>query len=155
MLNNSTLILLLRRMKLCGWRRKDSTDLPMLVHVQCVYGRSMDFLGQIRTCNKQSCLCSPSIPGCRLYGDIPLGSSNPRCSPYRTIPCWHLQQWCDISRAHPCDAKAVWKPYGNNRHGEIARPAQASLRFCQWKPIQVTAVAQETSGCTKFGNRIK
>ena len=123
--------------------------------MQCVYGRSMDFLGQIRTCNKQSCLCSPSIPECRLYGDIPLGSSNPRCSPYRTIPCSHLQQRCDISIAHPGDAKAVWKPYGNNRHGEIARPAQASLRFCQWKPIQVTAVAQETSGCTKFGNRLK
>ena len=115
-------------------------------------GRSMDFLEQVQTCNKQSCMCSLSIPGCRLSGDIPLGSSNPRCSPYWTIPCCHLQWWCDILRAHPCDAKAVWKPQGNNWYGKIAWPVQTSLQLCQWKLIQVTAVAQETSGCTRLGN---
>ena len=118
-------------------------------------GRSVDFLGQVWTCHKQSCMYSSSIPGCRLSGDIPLGSSNPWCSPYWTIPCSHLQLWCDISRAHPCDAKPVWKPHDINRYGEIAQPVQASLRLCQWKPIQVTAVAQETSECSKFGNGTK
>ena len=117
--------------------------------------RSMDLLGQVRTCNKQPCMCSPSIPGCRLSGDNPLGSRNPRCSPYWTILCSRLQRSCNISRAHPCDAKAVWKSHDNNRYGEIARPVLASLRLCQWKPIRVTALAQETSGFTRFGNGTK
>ena len=75
-------------------------------------------------------------------------ASNPWCSPYWTIPYSQLQQWCDILRAHPCGAKAVWKPHNNSRYKEFTGPVQANLQLCPWKPIQVTAVAQETSGCS-------
>ena len=154
MQNNLALILLLRRMKLCCWRRKDSTDCLWLCMRSVPRGRSMDFLGQVRTCNKQSCMCSLSIPGCRLSGDIPLSSSNPWCSPYWTIPCSHLQQWCDIWWAHPCDAKAVWKPQDNNRYREIAWPVskpaldfvnerQFKLRLWPKKLLDALSLAME------------
>ena len=127
--SNLALILLLRRTKLCSWRRKDSTDLPMFVHAQCTTWKIYGLCGPVPICNKQSCMWSPSIPGCRLSGDIPLGSSNPRCPPYWTIPCSRLQRWCDISRVHSCDAKAVWKPHENNQYGEIARLSKPAFDF--------------------------